>query len=429
MAARLALSFLCHKKEYIRIDNGLTKDLHNFYKYIFLSEPEFTRFKDFPEKTRTPIYKSFTKSSGILIHIYSLKNRRTHIGTQFSKTVLVAGILLFFAIISLHAQEPAPMWVQDGWRSGHYPNSEWYTGFARDKTKESPNKAKFKEMEKTAQNSLSESITVTVQGSSATQISSKQSQKGETINRNYEQNIRTSSNAVLAKMETYSYFDKASGYIYGFAAVKKKDLADFYSAKINGLFSFAENEFSLASQLAEAGKKKSALNKMKAIEDSLLKVNYWENLLQTVTANSGATVHSHSAEILQKINTTKIALEYGTSIYLSVSGSEYVAGELPAIMQEKGCNCSISETAAEADYAITVKAKFNRCNKADFEQVYCWANASVSVFNSKTKKNISLKIPQAKGGWTEGNTEKATEESFKNLTENLAQQLIKEMEK
>jgi len=76
-----------------------------------------------------------------------------------------------------------------------------------------------------------------------------------------------------------------------------------------------------------------------------------------------------------------------------------------------------------------VKAKFSRCNKADFEQVYCWANASVSVFNSKTKKNISLKIPEAKGGWTEGNTEKATEESFKNLTENIAQQLIKEMEK
>jgi len=340
--------------------------------------------------------------------------------------ILVPFLVLFLAIF-LQAQELAPMWIQDGWRSAKYPSTEWYTGFARDKAKGSPNKAKFKEMEKAAQNSLSESIVVTVQGSSATQVSSRQTQKGETINRNYEQNIKTASDAVLAKMETYSYFDKESGYIYSFAAVKKKDLAEFYSARINGLFSFAESEFSLASQLAEVGKKKSALNKMKAIEDSLLKVSYWENLLQAVS--SGSAAYNRAAEILKKINAARITLENGTGIHLNVSGSEYVAGELPAMMQEKGCNCSVAETAEEADYAITVKAKFSRCNKADFGQVYCWANASASVFNSKTKKNISVKIPEAKGGWTEGNTEKATEESFKNLTENLAQQLIKEMEK
>jgi len=337
-------------------------------------------------------------------------------------------ILILFLAVSIFAQGLAPEWVDESWRLSHYPKSEWYTGFATDRVmKGQPDSKAYQAVEKNAQSKLSESIVVTVQGSSAVQISSKQTQKGETINRNYDQNIKTASNAVLAKVETRSYFDKKSGYIYGFAVVRKKDLAEFYSARINGLFSFAESEFSLASQLAETGKKKSALNKMKAIEDSLLKVSYWENFLQTVS--SGATAYSRSAEILQKINTARIALENSTGIHLNVSGSEYVAEELPAVMQEKGCNCSITETAAEADYAITVKAKLSRCNKADFEQIYCWANASVSVFNSKTKKNISIKIPEAKGGWTEGNFEKATEESFKNLTENLAQQLIKEMEK
>jgi len=344
------------------------------------------------------------------------------------KTVLFP---FLFLAISLQAQESTPMWVQDGWRSTHYPSKEWYIGFASDKTKGSPSNAKFKEMEKAAQNSLSESIVVNIRAATAIEKTSTQKQSGkdysEAINKNIRQTITSSSDAVLARMETHSYFDKASGYIYGFAAVKKKDLAEFYSARINGLFSFAESEFSLASQLAETGKKKSALNKMKAIEDSLLKVSYWENLLQAVS--SGATTHSRSTEILQKINTSKIALENSTGVYLYMTGNEYVAEELPAMMQEKGCNCSIAEKETEADYVITVKAKFSRCNKADFEQVYCWANASVSVFNSKTKKNTSLKIPEAKGGWTEGNTEKATEESFKNLTENIAQQLIKEMEK
>jgi hypothetical protein len=337
-------------------------------------------------------------------------------------------ILILFFAASIFAQGLSPEWVDESWRSSHYPKSEWYTGFATDKViKGQPDSKAYQAVEKNAQSKLSESIVVTVQGSSAVQISSKQTQKGETINTNYDQNIRTASNAVLAKVETRSYFDKKSGYIYGFAAVRKKDLAEFYSARINGLFSFAESEFSLAGKLAETGKKKSALDKMKSVEDSLLKVSYWENLLQAV--GSGTTNHSRAAEILQKISTAEIALENSTGIYLYMTGSEYVAEELPAMMQEKGCNCSITERETEADYVITVKAKFSRCNKADFEQVYCWANASVSMFNSKTKKNISIKIPEAKGGWTEGNTEKATEESFKSLTENIAQQLIKEMEK
>jgi len=34
VAARLALSFLCHQKEYIRIDKSLTKDLRSLYNYI-----------------------------------------------------------------------------------------------------------------------------------------------------------------------------------------------------------------------------------------------------------------------------------------------------------------------------------------------------------------------------------------------------------
>jgi len=337
-------------------------------------------------------------------------------------------ILLLFIALPIFAYGSAPEWVDESWRSSRYSKSEWYTGFAMDRIASGkPDSKAFQAVEKNAQGKLSEGILVTVHASSAVQNSSRQTQKGETINTNYDQIVKTASNAVLAKVDIKSYFDKESGYLYSFAAVKKKDLAEFYSAKINGLFSFAESEFILANQLAETGKKKSAWNKIKTIEDSLLIVSYWENLLQAVA--SGTNVHSRVAEILQKTNAAKIALENGTSIYLNVSGSEYVRDELPAVLQEKGCNCSIAETEAEADYAITVKTILSRCNKAANEQVYCWANATVSVFNSKTKKKASVKIPEAKGGWTEGDTEKATEESFKSLTENLAQQLLKEMEK
>jgi len=99
------------------------------------------------------------------------------------------------------------MWIQDDWRSARYPSAEWYIGFAMDKTKENPNKAKFKEMEKAAQNSLSESIIINISGASTLEKSSIQKNNNETINRNYKQEITSTSNAVLAKMETHSYFD------------------------------------------------------------------------------------------------------------------------------------------------------------------------------------------------------------------------------
>ena len=330
-------------------------------------------------------------------------------------------ILLFFAIISLNAQEPTPMWVQDVWRSGHYPSSEWYTGFATDRVmKGQPDSKAYQAVEKNAQSKLSESIVVTVQGSSAVQISSKQTQKGETINRNYEQNIKTASNAVLAKMETYSYFDKASGYIYGFAVVRKRDLAEFYSAKINGLFSFAEKEFALVQQQAEQGRKKAALDKIQAVEDTLKNVGYWGSLLQIVESDNSYI--KREQDFWQRAGDMKMQLQNGTSVYLDISGDSDLE-TLGAEMQERGCNCSIAETKEDADYSVTIKNKLSNCNEAGNGLVFCYANATVAVNSLKFNKPISLKIPEAKGGWANNNKDKATAETFKKLTGSLAEKI------
>jgi len=342
-----------------------------------------------------------------------------------NKTVSKFALAAFFAL-PVFAQNSPPQWVEESWRTAHYPSAEWYTGFARDNIKSQPNSKTYQSIEKEAQNKLSESIQVKIQSSTAIQTTSRQNNSSETISMNYKQAITTASNAAVAKMETHSHFDKETGYIYGFAAVRKKELAEFYTAKINGLFSFAESELSIANQLAEIGKKKSALNKIKATEDSLSRIDYWRNLLQAVT---GATTDNRSAEIMQKINTAKIALENSIIIYLKVSGNEYVAEELPAVLQEKGCNCTVSETAGEADYAITVNAKFSRCNKAELDEVYCYAIANVSVENAKTKKPVSLKIPEGKGGWTGGDKNRAMAKSFEDLTVNITEKILKEIEK
>jgi len=333
-------------------------------------------------------------------------------------------LIILFLAISLQAQESTPMWIQDNWRSVNYPSAEWYTGFVRDKVNENPNKAKFKEMEKAAQNSLSENIIVNISGTSTLEKTSVQKSNNETISRNYKQEITSTSNAVLAKMETHSYFDKASGYIYGFAAVKKKDQADFYRSSINSIFSFAEKEFIRAEAFTEQGKKNSAFGKIQEIEDSLKNVAYWGKLLQTVESDNSYI--KREQDFWQKLNEAKKSLEHGTTIYLDISGDNDLEA-LGAEMQEKGCNCSIAESSSNVDYIVKIKIKLGSCVEnalSRFGEIYCYASANVLVNNTKYKKPMEVKIPEAKGGWGNRNKEKATAQAIKELTNNLAEKII-----
>jgi len=338
-------------------------------------------------------------------------------------------LFLFFAQV-VFAQGFAPEWIDESWRSGHYPKSEWYTGFATDMiTNGQIDSKSYEAVEKNAQSKLSESIIITVQGSSAVQTTSKQTQKGETINTNYNQDIKTASNAVLAKVDVKSYFDKKTGYIYGFAAVRKRDLADFYRSSINSIFSFAEKEFIRLEILAEQGKKNSAFSRIQVIEDSLKNVSYWGNFLQTVESDNSYI--KREQDFWQKLNEAKKSLEHGTTIYLDISGDndlDALGGE----MQEKGCNCSIAENASDADYVVKIRVKLGSCieNKLNrFGEVYCYASANVSVNNIKYKKPLDVKIPEAKGGWGNRNKEKATDQAIKELTKSLAEKIIQSINK
>ena len=129
----------------------------------------------------------------------------------------------------------------------------------------------------------------------------------------------------------------------------------------------------------------------------------------------------------QKVNTAKIQLQNATAIYLDVSGYEKYSDmneQLGAQMQENGCNCAIAKTMDEADYLVTIKTKLSRCNKNDNGTVYCYANANATVNNLKHKNTVNVKIPEAKGGWTNGNKDKATEEAFKELANFLSEKII-----
>jgi len=317
------------------------------------------------------------------------------------------------------AKESAPAWIQDEWRSARYPAAEWYTGFAMENVKSNPNKEKYKAVEKYAQNSLSESITVQIQGTTVIETVVENTWT-EVIKKHSTQKIKSTSNAFLAKMETYSWFDKKDGILYGFAAVKKKDLADFYRLNISSMFSFAEKEFALANSLAEQGKKKMALDKIYAIEDSLKNVGNWGFLLLVVDSDS--SYRAKERDFLQTALAMKMRLKDATAIYLDVSGHD--AELLSAQMQESGCNCAIVANREKADYHVTVRAKLSRCTEASGGAVFCYANAAITVDDIKFHKSVNVKVPEAKGGWTRGDKDKATEEAFKKLISSSAEKII-----
>jgi len=336
-------------------------------------------------------------------------------------------IILFFAL-SAFAQGSAPDWLKESWRTSHFPNSEWYIGFATDKASQ-PSSKEYEAIEANAKNKISESIVVNIQGSSTVRISNSQTQSGknfsETTNTNYDNVIRTTSNSFLANVDVKSYFDKKAGLIYGFAAVKKADLADFYKSKISSLLFFAEKEFFIAEQIIETGKKNAALAKIHVIEDSLKNVAFWVSLLQVVEGNN---FHAEQEKSLwQRTTNAKMQLQNGITVHLNISGNkEYsdLAEKLGAQMQEKGCNCTIAQSEENADYSVAIQTKLNRCDNNSRGEVYCYANANVVVNIPKYQKPVNVNIPEAKGGWTNENKDKATEEAFKELINYLADKII-----
>jgi hypothetical protein len=175
----------------------------------------------------------------------------------------------------------------------------------------------------------------------------------------------------------------------------------------------------LAEQQAEQGKKKAALEKILAVEDSMKNVGHWGFLLQIVESDN--SYMAKEKDFMQKAGNMKMRFQNATSVYLDISGDDDLS-RLGAQMQEKGCNCNMAENRKNAEYLVSVKNKLSRCS-GESGTVFCYANATVTVNNLKFQKPINVNIPEAKGGWVKGDREKASEEAFKKLTSSLAEKI------
>jgi len=341
--------------------------------------------------------------------------------------------LVLFLALPIFSQETAPFWLSEERRSSEYPNSEWHIGFAKNNINGEPSSADFPRTEKDALSNLSEKIFIQTQVRTDVQTNIVQEMRDmeetEFIRTVLNKIIKTSSDASLVKIiSPPSYYDKKTGCIYAFAAVRISDLANFYKGSINLILDNAEKELKLAGQLSEIGKKKTALKKVESIENTLDSTRYWEILLNRVEPEGNNAFKGRKLDISLKINDLKIAFENGTYYYLDTKGNDYLAKKIQSLLYEENCNCAIGE-ASEADYRITIEIENSRCNQDENNQVFCFVNTVFYIENIKIKKLQKMKFPEVKGRYTSGNKDLAMRDAYDRLAKDISTTFLKELEK
>ncbi|MDR1812544.1 MAG: hypothetical protein LBQ87_06940 [Candidatus Fibromonas sp.] len=328
-------------------------------------------------------------------------------------------LLLLLLALPVLAQNPAPQWVEESWRASRYPNTEWYTGFARDNIKGQPNSETYQSIEKEAQKRLIESINIRISGTSTSKTKMASSSKSETIDQNYAQTIQVSTNAEIARTETRSYYDAKNNTIYAFATVKKSDLADYYAARIEFYLKEAQRDIDFSKQLLELDKRKEALEKLDGGKKFIDSTAYYRNLLAAVDTQNGAkrSQVERISEFLNEIAAMQAKAE--DAMLMFVTGTESIQNRasdiivpgLQTILSDN--NFKITEDEKEAGYILKIDAKI--CNSATADDIYyAYACVKVALTNAKTGKNeILLTVNGKKASALDA--EKAGEKAFKSV--------------
>jgi len=330
-----------------------------------------------------------------------------------------------------YAQEMAPRWIQERWRSANYPSSAWYTGFAENTLPPKANTAEYlKALERDALNKLAEGISVRVSGTSTVentnlrtrQIGGSQSASSS----NYRQKIQASANAEIAKSEVFSYHDRMSGKIYALAAVRKSDLASYYVSRADYHIQRAENATNEARQLTGLGKRSDALKKSSEGTDNLDECVQYLRLLSAVDYGDGESKRLLAREtaLRQEITAAIAEMEQAKEAKVFyVGGTETLGGarsdilisKLKSVIAKNGY--TVDDDHRNADYNLLVEAK--ECDKkSDRDFTYCYACVRVNAVNLKTGKTEGrIDFKGAKAGLMDGDA--ACRKAFENAADEV----------
>jgi hypothetical protein len=312
-----------------------------------------------------------------------------------------------------------PQWLDDAWRNAQYPPGEWYVGYSVDVVRAGAKLSDVqKRVEKEAQLKLAEGISVRIQAVSSAHTSSVMTKTGgnanETVKKDYGQQILSSTDAEVAKVELTTFHDQANNKIYALAKVRKADLAAYYASRIDYYQQNADNDLKLARQFADSDKKRSALEKVADAKKNLDECGKYSELLSAVDYKDTKRLVDRGAALLREIAAFETKLQESARVF--VGGTEMLAGKnveivVPAVqsmLSESGCR--VADRREDANFILKIDVK-DCMTTTSGSFVYVSACVKADVYNVKTDKtDAKLNFTAPKAGWT--NEERAGRKAF-----------------
>jgi hypothetical protein len=347
--------------------------------------------------------------------------------------IILTVILTLFPCVAV-AQGSAPFWLDGDVRNVQYPQETYYTGFAEIQLTqgETQEKALGRAKQK-AIGELSDRVRVMVSSNkTSVDVSIGGSNIEEQIFSQFSSIIKTGSQTEVVGSKVEAYYDSQRRTAYAFAHVSRAELTGYYQKQISFWLNKVDGVLKTAGELAEKGYKMKARKQCESIVEAFARVAYAQDLLTAVDENADDNILQQSRSERLRNTLIQTITDLENSIYIYVECNETVNGQsivhigdrLPGLITEKGCGCNFTELQEEADYVVKVNARLARCNDAPDNIVFCYATATVSVYNAHTQKTLTPKIAEKKGGWTGKNRAKATEEAFDELASEITEKVI-----
>ncbi|MDR1865603.1 MAG: hypothetical protein LBR08_08530 [Bacteroidales bacterium] len=342
-------------------------------------------------------------------------------------------IICWLCTPALSGQE-APQWIDGAYREMAYPGSAFLTGFASEQVRAGDYPERIiNRLKLDAKKELSENIRVKIQAQTSASDLSVQMGGREDIMSIYRASAVISSDAEIVGVKVDAYYDRDKNRAYAFAFAGKNEVTAYYGNQVSLYLSKVEGALETAAELAGKGAKGKARTQCEQAVRHFAMIAYAQDLLTAIDPNADdSNLQMRKCERLRnELIQTLTDLENSIYVFVeckeTVEGEEvvYIADKLPALLTENDCGCNFTESEEDADYVVKVDAYLARCtDAAGGTTVFCWADATVSLYNVHTQKTLKPKIDEAKGGWTGKNYTKAGEEAFDKLAKKIAEKVI-----
>ena len=306
-------------------------------------------------------------------------------------------ILLFILLSTVSlvlAQQGKPDWFDENLRSVKYPENIFITGFAWIEPTGGKTLQEATQQAKTeAQANLTRKILVQITSRTTTEITAVSANGQYRETESFAGSTTAESDVELTGLNTVSYYDPASRNVYAFAAVKREDLANYYSSNIALKLVQTEGLLQTAQNLEATGEKVKARQQCERADSLLAKLRAAQHLLTAIDPNaaSGDIQQAKTETLRDRLAQMQARLAQAVLVYIKSGERNFsapttvVANQLKSSLSAKGC--SFTDDPEQADFRIFIEATTRR-HSNDFGFAVCFADVAFRLFDVRKDKTV-----------------------------------------